>query len=336
MGAQMMLSQRQKAAVIVRLLLDEDDGVDLSVLDGQAQGLLAEEMAGMDMVDRNTRDAIIDEFCDSLDSVGVTFPGGLDPTLDILGARISDDTSDRLRRVAALTGGGDPWPRLTALPVERLKLLANGEAVEMVALLLSMLPVVKASDVFSALGPERARAIAHAMSLTGGINRTALHRVGMALLNAAEALPRPAIEKPAVDRVGAILNFATADIRDSVLEGLDQDDAEFAGGVRKAIFTFAHIPERIDPRDVPKIVREVEATSLTRALAGAQGDDAASAEFILSHISQRMADGLREDVAAMGKIRARDAEEAMKDVITAIRDLESQGNLDFIMPEEEA
>ena len=333
MGAHSALTQRQKAAVIVRLLLDDEDGVDLSVLRGDAQGLLAQEMAGMDIVDRATRDAVIMEFCDSLERVGLTFPGGLNPTLDLLGSRLSDDTTDRLRRVAALTGEGDPWLRLAALPVDRLTLLGQNEAVEIIALMLSKLPVAKASAVFTAMGAERGRAIARAMAMTGDVSPDALRRVGGVLLRAAEALPRPAIETPAAERVGAILNFATADIRDSVLEGLDQDDAHFAGGVRRAIFTFAHIPARVEPRDIPKIVRQVDPTLMLRALAGGRVDHPEVVEFILTNLSQRMAEGLREDMTGIAKVNARDLDEAMRAVITALRDLEAQGELVLILPE---
>ena len=335
MGAHSVLTQRQKAAVIVRLLLDDEDGVDLSVLKGDSQGLLAQEMAGMNIVDRATRDAVITEFCDSLERVGLTFPGGLNPTLDMLGARLSDDTTDRLRRIAALTGEGDPWQRLGGLPVDRLALLGQNEAVEIVALMLSKLPVAKASAVFTAIGADRARAVARAMSMTGDVSPAALQRVGGVLLRAADALPRPAIDTPAAERVGAILNFATADMRDSVLEGLDQDDADFAGGVRRAIFTFAHIPARVEPRDMPKVVRQVDPALLIKALAGGRADHPDVVEFILTNLSQRMADGLREDMEAVTKVSPRDLDEAQRAIITALRELEATGELTLIVPDDD-
>lgn len=87
MDIQRSLTQRQKAAVIVRLLLDEEDdeAVSLTRLNVDLQTLLAEEMAGMELIDRQTRDAVINEFCENLEAVGVTFPGNLDGTLEMLG-----------------------------------------------------------------------------------------------------------------------------------------------------------------------------------------------------------------------------------------------------------
>ena len=336
MNVQTRLSQRQKAAVIVRLLLDDETEVNLTRLDHGSQTLLAEEMAGMELIDRSTRDAIIAEFCADLESVGLTFPGDLDGTLALLGARISDDSANQARRMAALAGRGDPWDRLCALPREAIQTLARDEPVELVAVMLSKLPVGRATEAFTSLDRDRARSVAQAMALTGGVSAAALHRIGLTLLRAADALPRPAIDTPAADRVGAMLNFASAELRDDILDTLDHKDADFAGGVRKAIFIFAHIPARVAGRDVPRVLREVEQPVLLRALSAQTEADQATADFLLANVSQRMADGLREELAEAGRIRPKDAEDARTEIIAAIRRLEEAGELTLLRPDAEA
>jgi flagellar motor switch protein FliG len=138
-----------------------------------------------------------------------------------------------------------------------------------------------------------------------------------------------------VERVGAILNQSPAATRDQVLQGLDDTDADFAGLVRKAIFTFAHIPERLEPRDVPKVLRAVDPATLNIALAVAERTQPEVSRFLLSNLSQRMADALREEVAAIGKVREKDAEAAMTAVITAIRDAEQAAEITLRQSEEE-
>ncbi len=331
---QIGLSQRQKAAVIVRLLLDDDQAEGLDRLNAEAQTLLAEEMAGMEVIDRPTRDAVIAEFCDRLEQVGLTFPGDLDGTLAIFGERISAGSSDRARRNAAMSGRGDPWAQIAALPAEQLCRIAAGESVELIALMLSKLPVAPASEVFASLSRDRAHSVAQAMALTGEVTPDALRRVGLVLLRAVEDLPRPAIPTPAADRMGAILNFATSDLRDDVLVELDQRDADFAEGVRKAIFIFAHIPARIEPRDIARLVREVDQAALVRALAAPAPEDAAAAEFILSNLSQRMADNLREERDGAPKLRAKEIEDAKSEVVAAVRRLEERSEITLKLPED--
>jgi len=98
--------------------------------------------------------------------------------------------------------------------------------------------------------------------------------------------------------------------------------------VKKSIFTFANIAERVEGRDISKVIRGVEQTVLVAALAGARTEaDAASAEFILANMSQRMAATLREEIAERGKVRDRDAETAMTAVVSATRTLVDAGDL---------
>lgn len=329
------LSPRQKAAVVVRVMLADGADLDLSRLPHEMQALLAQEMAGMELVDRDICDQVIAEFCDRLEAVGVTFPGSINGTLDIIGAHLSADTASRLRRVAALDGSADPWDRIAALPSAQLAELARTEAVEVAAVMFTRLPVARASEVFGLLDPPLARQIAYAMSLTAGIEAPALRRIGLALMRAVDALPQPALDGKLVEKVGAILNLAPALTRDAILTGLDQDDADFAGRVRRTIFTWADIPRRLDPRDIPRIVREVDPSAMTRALAGAAGNDAPTAEFLLSGLGTRLADSMREEMEAAGKISARDAEEAMNAVVAVIRRMEQAGEL-FLIVESDA
>ncbi|WP_347267203.1 FliG C-terminal domain-containing protein [Paracoccus sp. (in: a-proteobacteria)] len=329
------LSPRQKAAVIVRLVLAEGADIDLGRLAPGLQTGLAQEMALMGLVDRDTRNAVVAEFCDRLESIGLSFPGDIDGTLELLDGHLSPDTSDRLRRMAALNGTGDPWDRIAVMNPALLAALARSEAVEVAAVLFSKLPVPRAAEVFGLLEPGLARQIAYAMSLTGGVEARALHRIGQALIQAADAVPQPPLAGKAGGKVGAILNSSGAAMRDSVLAGLDDDDADFAGEVRKTIFTWAHIPLRIDPRDIARITREVEGPVLLKALTAAQGDDQRTVDFLFGGLSTRLAESMREEIEALGRVSGKDAEAARDQVVAAIRRMEAAGDLFLIAPEPE-
>ena len=327
------LSPRQKAAVVVRVLLQDERDLSLEALPADQQAALVRELAGMDMIDQATKDAVVAEFCDTLEQVGVTFPVGLDDALTLLGGRISPDCADRLRRVAALSGDSDPWDRLLALPAAVLRDLALTEAVEMSAVLFSRLPPDRAAEVFGQLPAARARRIAHAMSLTDGIEAGPLRRIGLALMQAVDAMPQPALDGASTERVGEILNHANAATRADVLDGLDRDDRDFAEGVRRNIFTWANIPARIEARDIPRILRQVDQASLVKAMAGASGQDAESVEFIFSALSTRMVDALKDEIDNLGTITDSLREAAMASVVATIRQMQADGDLTLITPE---
>jgi flagellar motor switch protein FliG len=280
----------------------------------------------------------VSEFLDELGQVGLTFPGGLAGAINLMEGHISDATATHLRRMMRMRGDSDPWDRISVAPVEALRPLIEGESAEVAAVLLSKLPPPTAAGLLGQLPGDHARRIAHSMSRTRDVAPATVRRIGLALLTQLDSTPPRAFDTGPAERVGAILNVATEDTRADVLDGLLQSDAAFAAEVRKSIFTFAHIPGRVEPRDVPRILRVLDQPTLVAALAGAGGDAArqATADFLLANLSQRMAQSLRDEIADRGPVKAAEGEAAMAAVVTAIRTLEAAGELTLAPPESEA
>jgi flagellar motor switch protein FliG len=324
-----LLTKRQKAAIVVRLLRAEGVQISLADLPDHLQVGLIEDMSAMRYVDRATLRTVIEEFLTELDGIGLAFPGGMTGALAVLDGTVSIATATRLRRQSGLGSAIDPWQRLAELDAERLLPILQEESVEIGAVMLSKLKVSKSAELLGLLPGERARRITYAVSQTGGIAPDTVDKIGAALVAQLDAQAPRAFEDEPVERVGAILNFSPAATRNAVLEGLDDQDSGFADQVRRAIFTFANIPARIDPRDVPKVTREVDAQVLITALAAAAAreEEAEAAEFVLANMSQRMAAQLRDEMEQKGRIKEKDGEAAMTSVIAAIRTLEAAGEI---------
>lgn len=329
------LDRRRKAAIIVRLLVKEGAEIPLSELPDELQAELAQEMGAMRYVDRDTLRAVIDEFADELERVGLAFPGGMAGALDALDGHLSAPTAARLRREAGVRQSGDPWARLGALSPKELLPFVTAESIEVAAVLLSKLETSKAAALLGLLPGARARRITYAVSLTAAITPEAVDRIGLALAAQLDARPPRAFPDEPVQRVGAILDSSAAATRDDVLEGLEETDRAFAERVRQAIFTFADIPGRLEPRDAGKILREMEQPVLARALAAAEASDEGlrdAAAFLLDNISSRLADTLREEMAGLGEVSAQEGEEAITEVVGVIRRLERAGEIRLATP----
>lgn len=321
------LTGRQKAAIIVRILLSEGVDLPLTGLPDHLQAALTEQIGQMRLIKRETLRVVIEEFMEELETVGLALPGGIDGALKLLDGKISATAADRLRRLAGASAKADPWDRIMGMDPAPLVDILKAESVEVGAVMLSKLPVARSADLLGSLPGDKARRIAYAVSLTGEIDPETVRRIGQSIVSQLDAIPPRAFDRPPVERVGAILNQSASAMRDEVLQGLDAEDADFAGLVRKAIFTFAHIPERLDPRDVPKVLRAVEQPTLITALTAGQRSQPETTDFLLSNMSQRMADNLREEMAGLGKIREKDGELAMAAVVNAIRSAESAGEV---------
>ncbi|WP_404818202.1 flagellar motor switch protein FliG [Roseobacter sinensis] len=322
------LNRKAKAAIVVRLLLNEGADIPLEDLPEDLQAQLTKQMGSMRLVDRGTLASVVSEFADELESIGLSFPGGIAGALDSLDGRISKQTAARLRKEAGVRQYGDPWARLRDMSAEKLLPVLENESIEVAAVLLSKIDVPRAAELLGKLPGPKARRITYAVSQTSAVTPDAVDRIGLSLAAQLDAEPLKAFDDGPVERVGAILNSTASVTRDDVLEGLDETDAGFADLVRKAIFTFANIPKRIAPRDIPRIIRELDQDQLLTALAGAEAAGMQdSATFILDNMSGRMADQLREEVGERDKVKQSEFEEATADIVAKIREMEAAGDL---------
>ena len=321
------LSRRQKAAIIVRLMLKEGAQLSLDALPEAMQMDLTHEMGAIRTIDRATLHAVIDEFMAEVEDLGAAFPGGLEGALDLLDGALSAANLRRLRRETGIVVPGDPWDMIAALPPDRLALIAEKESAGIAAVMLSKLPVAVSAQVLGILPTNRGREIAIAMSGTAKVDPDTVRTIGHALAAQVADEAPPAFDGAPVGRIGDILNSSKPATRDGLLTALDAEDADLTAEVRRRIFTFADIASRIEPRDIPKVTRAIDQELLVLALAVPDGRDAASVDFILANMSQRMAGQLRDEIEDRGLVKPDDSEDAKSQVVTAIRDLERAGEL---------
>lgn len=333
------LTGRQKAAILVRLLLSEGADLRLADLPEDMQADLTEQIGRMRLVDRDTLAAVVTEFVETLEQVGLSFPGGLDGALAALDGKLSHGAADRVKQLARKQPSSDPWKYIAKAEIDSLLEVLEPESPEVVAVVLSKLAVSQAAELLSRMPGERARRVAFAVSLTEGIAPAMVARIGASVADELGRRPPPAFATAPAARVGAILNSTPAPVRDALLDGLDEQDESFAEGVRKSIFTFGHIHERVNPRDVPKVLREVPQPELITALAAAlpnpDSADGKSAEFLLANMSQRLAATLRDEVETTGKVKPKEAEPAMNAVVLAIRALADAGDITLLSDDDD-
>jgi len=321
------LTRPRKAAIIVRLLINEGIDIPLESLPSHVQAGLADEIASMRYVDDATLQTVIGEFLEELERFGLSFPGGLDGTLALLGDRLSPEAAATLRAKYGQATGPDPWAMIASYEPARLAEILLAESPEIAAVALSKLPSQVAATVLGRMPGPDARRIAFAISRTAGVAPPAVNRIGRALADRLADMPPTAFDVEPEKRMGQILDAAPSATREDVLEGLAEEDEELAARVRMAVFTFADIPDRLDERDVPALIRAVDQGILVTAMAGADEKTQRTVDFILEKISQRMAAAIRDEVSERDKPSEEEAEAAMSEVTAALRGMESAGEI---------
>jgi flagellar motor switch protein FliG len=122
-----------------------------------------------------------------------------------------------------------------------------------------------------------------------------------------------------------VLNAMPKLLSKSILESLKERNPELSQLVLQKMFTFEDL-ERLDSKILQKILQAVESRTLTVALKGASEK---VSQKLLSCLSKRAAESVREEITFLGAVKAKEIEAAQTQVIAAVRQLESEGEIEI-------
>lgn len=292
----------------------------------QAERLSA-ELATLGAID----EAMLDAVCNDLASATTGDPlpeGGVGFTRDVLGRVVGPQRAEELIRQFM---GGDPTPLLflNSMEPDAIRGLLAGESPQVVAIIVSAVPHTLAGRIIDLLEPAAQADVARRVATMAPPDAALLRDIDRGLREKALALGAStgdAGAEPApggVDQLASILQGAGRATERQVLDGLRLVDPELADSVRDKMFTFEDIIKLTD-KDLQLVLREVDGKDLVLALRGTAEE---LTERVLSNMSQRAAETLREDMEMQPPQKRAVVEEAQTQVVTAIRMLEDTGQL---------
>ncbi|MBN2758896.1 MAG: flagellar motor switch protein FliG [Rhodobacteraceae bacterium] len=329
------LTGTQKAAIIVRVLLAEGVDFPFANIPAQDQTDMTQALASLRLIDRPTMCAVVEEFVEMLEQVGLSFPENIEDALKLLDGKLDAQATRQLRTLARGGDGADPWTEIELAEDADLIRILQQESTVVGAVVLSKLSTDKAAALLAALPADLAQTLALAVARTETIAPEAVARIGAALAEQVRDKPLRAFASPSTRRVGEILNSTNASLRDQLLSGLEQSDQVFASAVRKAIFTFQDIPLRVSARDVANLVRAVSEDDLRTILAAQDAGSAPTMDFLLENMNKRLAEGLREDAAALPRPSAKALDAAQARISGAVRAMADAGTIKLVSQDEE-
>jgi flagellar motor switch protein FliG len=329
------LTGSQKAAIIVRVLLAEGVDFPFGNIPAQDQTDMTRALASLRLIDRPTMCAVVEEFVEMLEQVGLAFPENLEDALKLLDGKLDAQATKQLRALARGGDGADPWTDIELADDAELIRILQQESTVVGAVVLSKLSTEKAAGLLAALPGDLAQTLALAVARTETIAPDAVARIGAALAEQVQDKPARAFASPSTRRVGEILNSTNASLRDQLLEGLEKSDQVFATGVRKAIFTFQDISTRVSARDVASIVRNVAEDDLRVIIAAQDPGSTQTMEFLLENMSKRLAEGLREDAATLPRPSAKAFDAAQARISSAVRAMADAGTIKLVSQDED-
>jgi len=330
------LTQRQKAAIIVKLLVGGGVSLDDLDLDADAIWKITNAMTGLGVVGKDIVDGVTAEFILEMERMGLVFERDIDGSLKAMEDRISPETLSKVKAHQSGSAEATAWDYISKTDSEVLALRIEKENPRIGSVILSKLSPTKSAEIVGLISPKGAEAILEAISKTTAVKPEIVSRIGIALANSLQDKgDEGAFEESAAERIGAILNMSPSQFRDEILESFEKKDPEAAGQIRRLMFTFEDIPSRITGRDISKILRGVDDDTLVMALSGAAQSAPEVKDFIMSNISSRLAEQIEESIQERGVVKEKDADAAMTQVVIAIKELEKAGEITLIEEEEE-
>jgi len=122
-----------------------------------------------------------------------------------------------------------------------------------------------------------------------------------------------------------IINAAARTVERRVMPEIAKQDKALARAIENEMFKFEHLFV-LDDKSMGSLLREVDSDTLIAALKGTAED---SRDVFFRAMSSRAADGVRDEIAARGRMKMAEVIEAQKAIITAARRLAAEGVIVF-------
>lgn len=298
----------------------------------------------------------ITRFARAVASMGETPPQVVDAVLTEFLQRLHDDSAVEggrrearrfLDQVMEGTEADEIMKRLEARPqtvwaglgeVDDMRVAAwlEDEHPQVAAVALARLSAAKAARVLELLPPEGARRIVLGMGPAAAADAATVTRIEDAIRR--DVLPVARAGQSGLTPaglIGAVMNHVSPSVRARLLEEMAGAAPALARAVRGVMFTFENIVERVEPRDVIQIAKTVDEEMLIVALKADAAAGGGTSDFILGNISKRLAERLRDDIAAAPDPSTKDAEAAQGALVAAIVELRDSGSISLRLKDDD-
>ncbi len=201
-----------------------------------------------------------------------------------------------------------------------------------IALILSHLHPQQAAEIIKGLPPERQLSVIRRVATMGQTSPEIIKEVERGLEHRMSSVVSQQFEKAGgVPSVANMLNVIDRATERSLLENLAREDAELVEEIRRLMFVFDDI-NNFGNKEVQTLLKNVDNSQWAMALKGASPE---LKEKILSNLSKRAADMLREEMDYLGPVKLSAVEQVQQQIVDVVRRLEDAGEISTHADEQE-
>ncbi|HEY8382405.1 MAG TPA: flagellar motor switch protein FliG [Microvirga sp.] len=316
------LTGPQRAAVILLALGAEYGKSIWSALDEDEIRVVTHAMVQLGSIEADTVENLIVDFVGNLSAAGAV-TGTFDRTAQLLSQLLPPKQVEALMEEIKGSASRSMWQRLSHIDPEVLANYLRNEYPQTVAVILSRIRPDHAARVLAILPDDFAVDVVNRMLKLENVQKEALEHIEETLKSEFVTTVSQTSRRDAHKAMAEVFNAFDRHTESRFLSALDQLNRDASKKIRALMFTFEDLA-KLDPGSVQTLMRQVDRDTLGRALKGAPET---IRTFFFSNMSSRAAKNLQDEMAAMGPIRLKDADDAQNRMVSLAKDLADRGDI---------
>lgn len=318
------LSGKSKAAILLIAIGPERSATLFSHMSDEEIEELTLEIASLQRVQPEDRDAILEEFYQICVAQEFISEGGISYAKDVLEKAMGSNKALEIINKLTSSLQVKPFDFVRKTDASQLISFVQNEHPQTLALILSYMNPAQAAQVLSSLPQNKQAEVAKRIATMGSTSPEVIKEVEKVLEKKLSSLVTQDYSLTGgIQSIVDILNSVDRGTEKYILETLEIQDAELVEEIRKKMFVFEDIIH-LDGVAIQRFIREVDNAELAVALKTATEE---VKEMIFANMSTRMREMLNEDMDFMGPVRLRDVEEAQQKIVNVIRKLEEANEI---------
>jgi len=318
------ISGRKKAAILLISLGADVSSEVFKHLSEEEIEAISSEIARTGTVSPEVKNAVLQEFYEIMLAQGFISQGGVDFAKEVLTKALGEHKTERiLNRVQGL-GEGTSFEMLRKVDPDIIANFLKNEHAQTIALVLANLDPSIMGPVIAKLPPELQPEVAYRIATMDRPSPEVLHAIEEVLeKHISSDFEQITAKIGGTKRVAEAMNEIDSEMWQNILEGMEEIDPEVAAEVKSQMFVFNDIV-LLDNRSVQELLKEIETKELAVALKAASNE---VKEKLLSNMSKRAAEALKEEMEYLGPMRLIEVEAAQQRIADTVRRLEEEGRI---------
>lgn len=312
----------QKAAALMLALGKEHGAPIWEQLSVDEIKELSSCIAQLGRLSSTTVEHLLVQFSGEVSSMA-SLHGSFETTERLLDGILPGDRVKEIMEDIRGPSGRTMWDKLSNVSETVLAAYLKNEYPQTVAVILSKLRADHAARILAELPRDLAVDVVTRMLRMDTVQKEVILQVEQTLKNEFMTNLSRAQRRDPHEAMADLFNSMDRATEEAMLTALDERAPESAERIRALMFTFEDLSNLL-PAAVSVIVRNADKRQMALALKGAPD---ALRQLFFSVMTERAAKLMREDMAGMGPVRARDCEEAQSGLVRLAKTLAEQGEI---------